>query len=70
MLYSLSHDYPDLPLDHEINNGNIQINGCDCVPIKLYLQKQAVGQVSLLTPVLALIFCHRYFCFALLCCVL
>ena len=46
MLYSLSHNYPALPLDREINNGNMQINGCDCVPIKLYLQKQTAQPTS------------------------
>ena len=63
MLYSLSHDYPDLPLDHEINNGNTQINGCDCVPIKLYLQKQFADSCSSphILPQILL------FCFAVLC---
>ena len=32
---------------------NIYRNGCGCVPITLYLQKQAGGQ-SLLTPVLCI----------------
>lgn len=36
---------------------NMQMSGCDCMPIKLDLQKQAAGQIgpvghSLLLPVL------------------
>lgn len=54
-----SYNYSNLPLKWESNQRQTSVNGRDCVPIKLYLHKQAAGCILLtsdLTHTLLVVF--------------